>query len=235
MWPGRVVAGQARKALARPALWPSKGINRQGKGWHTMRHMMIDIETLDTRPSAVVFQVGVVVFEDALMQDVQGSAIIQQRKFDLDIMPQIFAGRTMDSETINWWLTQKLPIIPINKDSVHFVFEEIERMVSEFEVSYVWSNSPSFDAVIMRSLAESLGVAYEFPSFRTDMDLRTLKNICKMKKVIVIDSEPRETTHDALQDALDQVDDLLNMMVHLKIVFEIWDKYTTGELVSVQT
>lgn len=198
-----------------------------------MRHMMIDIETLDTRPSAVVFQVGVVVFEDALMQEAPKSPILAQRKFDLDILPQIFAGRTIDRETVNWWLTQKAPVIPIKKQSVHTVFQEISQMMGDFGVSYVWSNSPSFDAVIMRSLAESLGVTYEFPSFRTDMDLRTLKNICKMKKVV--DFEPKETTHDALQDCLDQVDDLLNMMVHLKIMFEIWDKYQTGELVSVPT
>lgn len=196
-----------------------------------MRHMMIDIETLDTRPSAVVFQVGVVVFEDALMQDAPKSPILAQRKFDLDILPQIFAGRTVDRETVNWWLTQKSPLIPIKKQSVHTVFQEISQMMGEFGISYVWSNSPSFDAVIMRSLAESLGVAYEFPSFRTDMDLRTLKNICKMKKVV--DFEPKETTHDALQDCLDQVNDLLNMMVHLKIMFEIWDKYQNGQLASV--
>jgi hypothetical protein len=198
-----------------------------------MRHMMIDIETLDTRPSAVVFQVGVVVFEDALMQDAPKSPILAQRKFDLDILPQIFAGRTTDPETIRWWLTQKSPLIPINKDSVHLVFEEIEQMMKEFQVYYVWSNSPSFDAVIMRSLKESLGVQYEFPSFRADMDLRTLKNICKMKKVV--DFEPKTTTHDALQDCLDQVDDLLKMMAHFKKMFEVWDRYTRGELLSVPT
>jgi hypothetical protein len=189
-------------------------------------HMMIDIETLDTRPSAVVFQVGVVVFEDALMQKAPKVPVMGQRRFDLDILPQIMAGRTVDPETVKWWQTQKAPFMPHHKDYAENMFKDINQMMGDFGVGYVWSNSPSFDAVIMRSLRESMGILHEFPSFRSDMDFRTLKNLCRMNKLV--EFEPKETKHDALQDALDQTDDLLTMMIHLRNVFDVWNPSNKG-------
>ena len=69
---------------------------------------MIDLETLDTRPSAVVFQVGVLVFQDILGGDTRGNLILEKKIFHLDILEQIMAGRTVDQDTVLWWAEQNL-------------------------------------------------------------------------------------------------------------------------------
>lgn len=189
-----------------------------------MRHIEIDLETLDTRPSAVVFQVGVVVFDE------ETGVTLFEKLFDLDILPQILAGRTVDRDTIKWWQSQNPPLTVYVKDSVEVVFDTINKIMGEFGVSYVWSNSPSFDAVIMRSLRESMGIQEEFPSFRSDMDHRTLKNLCKLHKLV--EFEARETTHNALQDCRDQVIDLRLMLSTLRDMTDVWKKYQIGELVA---
>lgn len=83
------------------------------------------------------------------------------------------------------------------------MFERIAKKMGDHGIGWVWSNSPSFDAVIMRSLRESLKIPYEFSSFRSDMDMRTLKSLLQALGKMV--HAPKfETTHQALQDCYDQ-------------------------------
>lgn len=94
------------------------------------------------------------------------------------------------------------------------VFEKISKIMGDHGIGWVWSNSPSFDAVIMRSLKESLKIPYEFPSFRSDMDMRTLKQLLqplgKMKN-----APSFETTHNALKDCYDQAKLVHYMLLQL--------------------
>lgn len=196
-------------------------------------NMMIDLETLDARPSAVVFQVGVLVFKDVLGGDILGNLILEKKIFHLDILDQIMAGRTVDLETVRWWRTQ-------NPDSWHrrfdeitktgHMFQEINELYVKHEVRSLWANSPSFDCVLMRSLRESLKVQWEFPSFREDMDLRTLKKLFQMKGR-KMESSGKQTTHNSLSDCEDQFHDAVHYLCEFSSMVELLEKMERDELI----
>lgn len=195
-------------------------------------NMMIDLETLDTRPSAVVFQVGVLVFKDVLGGDIRGNLILEKKIFHLDILDQIMVGRTFDLETVRWWKSQ-------NSDSWHrhpdeitrsgHMFQEINRLHEEHKVGSLWANSPSFDCVLMRSLRESLKIQYEFPAFREDMDLRTLKRLFQMKGRKV-DSLSKNPSHNALKDCEDQFHNAVHYLCEFSSMVELLEKMERDEL-----
>ena len=200
-------------------------------------HMMIDLETLDTRPTGVVFQVGVICFADVLYGEPKEQLILEEKLFHVDILYQVMNGRTIDSETVNWWKTQNVEAWERDpKDLVleHDVFNEIAAMMGRNGVGDVWSNSPSFDAVLMRSIEDGLkkkGIQVnEFPSFHNDMDMRTLKRICQRMRFCEFDTT-RQTSHNALKDCRDQVDDVVMMLRQIRDIGNVWQEYVDGKLV----
>lgn len=180
-------------------------------------HLMIDIETLDTRPSAVVFQVGLLAFNDPLFGD--DGRVYEEKVYHLDIVPQILRGRTIDPSTIQFWKEQEVSSWARSASeisNVSYLFAEIARMMGEYGVGDVWSNSPSFDAVIMRSLAETQGAGiFQFPSFRDDMDMRTVRRLMQ-RLGLMTDAPTSVTTHHALQDCRDQKDTVVFMLQGLR-------------------
>ena len=195
-------------------------------------NMMIDLETLDTRPSAVIFQVGVLVFKDVLGGDIRGNLILEKKIFHLDILDQIMAGRTVDQDTVLWWAEQ-------NPDSWHRhpdeitkasdMFQEINELYVKHEVRSLWANSPFFDCVLMRSLREDLDIEWQFPSFRDDMDLRTLKKLFKMKGR-KMETSGKQTTHNALSDCEDQFHDAVHYLCEFSSMVELLEKMERDEL-----
>lgn len=159
-------------------------------------HMMLDIETLALETKAVVFQIGVVVF------DLKGDMPVKIR-YDIDVLPQIMAGRIVDPETQKWWMTQdRNSWLQIDTISCIRAINEMNDVFEENKVQFVWANSPSFDCTILRSLAKDFqcNLAWDF---RSEMDVRTLKTMNSIARLPAAD--PMETTHDALKDSIDQV------------------------------
>ena len=200
-------------------------------------HMMIDLETLDTRPTGVVFQVGVICFADVLYGEPAEQIILEEKLFHVDILSQVMNGRTIDPETVKWWMTQD-PVAwmrhPEECITEQDLFGNIAQMMARNGVGDVWSNSPSFDAVLMRSIEDGLkkrGIQVsEFPSFRNDMDMRTLKRICQRMRFCEFDSQ-RVTSHNALQDCRDQVNDVVMMLRQIRDIGNVWQEYVDGKLV----
>lgn len=233
MLAGRVVAGQARKAPWRCPCGAGGASFGRGKGWHMATNMMIDLETLDTRPSAVVFQVGVLIFEDIVPENFRSNLILSEKLYHLDILDQIMAGRTVDTETVRWWNTQKRNAWERSDHDItdtSIMFMEIANECKRHDVRRVWANSPSFDCVMMRSLRESLKISWEFPSFRQDMDLRTLKQMFKMNGR-ESPMPKKETTHNALQDCRDQFQEAVHYLGDFNSMVEIIGKYETDQLI----
>ena len=163
-----------------------------------MNHMMIDLETLSLDPRAIVFQIGAVVF------DLRGN-ILDARRFDLDILPQVMKGRRFDGETQKWWMTQNetawtRDLACVN--SAEHAIEQITALWNRRECSFVWANSPSFDCVIMKTLAADFDMKLPW-DHRSEMDVRTIKQMNTIARLPAAD--PFETTHNAVQDCKDQV------------------------------
>lgn len=163
-----------------------------------MRHMMIDLETLATTPDAVVFQIGFAVFD-------KDGNVFDSVRMEIDILPQIMKGRKVDPETQRWW-AQQLESSWYrhfdNQISLDHAFATIKRHFVSRECRHVWANSPSFDCVILESLAGQFNL--ELPwNFRQQMDVRTLKTLGRIMEVPRLDPEP--ATHDSREDCLRQI------------------------------
>lgn len=64
------------------------------------RDIMLDLETLDTRPSAVIVSIGAVEF------DTNGPNPLREFYRVLQLPPQLSRGRTECPETLAWWSRQ---------------------------------------------------------------------------------------------------------------------------------
>lgn len=172
-----------------------------------MNHLMIDLETLDIIHSAVVFQAGVTIFNE------DGSMPVR-RRFDIDVLPQIMAGRTMEKSTQEFWMGREKKIWERSANDVFSVetfFLELSEIVDEWKPRTFWANSPSFDMVILRSLAKDFDVDLPW-DFRQDMDMRTLKQMFRM---LGHHFEPTENSHNALDDTISQASMTARMMKDL--------------------
>src|SRR3546814_2365974 len=72
-----------------------------------MFEMMVDLETLDTKNSAVVLSIGAVVWETLV--DDAGSldySVVERFYRVLSIDEQLAAGRTVSESTLLWWMRQ---------------------------------------------------------------------------------------------------------------------------------
>lgn len=146
------------------------------------KRLIFDIETLGTKPDAIVVQVAAVLWND----DTDDHVVLKQT-WDLDTLTQHQAGRSVDYNTMLWWKNQSKDafntvfddsISRLSADDFRLQFTEFMDVVNKYYGSNdieVWANSPSFDLVILESL---LGIAiYKYRNWR---DQRTLEAVYKL-------------------------------------------------------
>jgi hypothetical protein len=134
-----------------------------------MDNIMIDLETLGTSPTSIVVSLGAVWFgENGLGAEFYGV---------FDIADQGKYGRTMNPDTIKWWMQQSpaaqavfrhapTKTAKILADFVDF-FGDIKNVVK------VWGYGSDFDCVILRSLYDTFGVQAPW-SYKNTRCFRTL-------------------------------------------------------------
>lgn len=131
-----------------------------------MKHMMIDIETLDTATTAVVTQVGWCIFDR--------ESVDSPVEMALDIDEQLRKGRTVRADTLKWWMQQpdiarQKVFDPEDVYTTAYLTTRLKMILSNGTIECVWSHGPAFDIATLKSL---LGV--EPWDFRTLRDTRTL-------------------------------------------------------------
>ena len=183
-------------------------------------HIVVDLETYDTRPSAVVLSIGVAIFND-------DSDAFQATEFNLTatIDEQIRKGRTVSASTIEWWAKQNAEARSVFSSSdpaqaslrAHISVLQALHSLSAFCKTcargndfFVWGNGVAFDNVILRSLYET----YEcepFWGYRQDRCYRTL---CAENKHILF--APYGTKHVAVDDAMAEAIHLRKILTDAK-------------------
>lgn len=177
-----------------------------------MQHAMIDLETYDTRPEAIVLSIGISLFDpnDTAAPPVQGYYGV------LDITSQIDAGRTTSQSTLDWW-SQQSPeartVLTATKKPVVAVLKKVTSSIDWSQIGGVWGNGASFDNAMLKSLWADFGM--ELPwAFWLDRDQRTIKALYEARFGKI--SFPREGVHhNALDDAMHQARELQFMLHHL--------------------
>lgn len=164
------------------------------------RDVMIDIETLSTRPDALILTIGAVRFRR------DGGEILPKDKFYVRVCIDSCKryGLHVEPDTLEWWSRQ-------NERARYEAVENTDRValptaldrLSKFfgANDIVWANSPSFDCVILENAYRACGkvAPWKFWNLR---DCRTIKDIACVRSS---GGSSKEPNHHAIDDCLDQV------------------------------
>lgn len=190
------------------------------------KHIMLDIETLATSQDAVVISVGAVAF-DPESEDL-GETFYVELSDDLESQQK--NGRTINEDTVRWWMTQSLDARRIfaKKGEDEQVFGEIDvscrhttlqfmQMFRDFverngaNKAQIWGNGSDFDNVIIGSLYEDFGVTKPW-SYGKNRCYRTMKRMFGEDVPIVRFG----VHHNGLDDAITQAKHLQEIVKCLK-------------------
>lgn len=136
-----------------------------------MKDVMIDIETLGTKPGCVVLSIGAVKFGGGVLGD----------EFYCEISAKDCQshGLSIDADTIKWWFSQSIKP-PLNGGPLRRGLDDLRNFLYvdllEGPAPTLWANSPSFDAMILEAAYNAIGEASPW-SFRQWRDFRTAKEV----------------------------------------------------------
>ena len=160
-------------------------------------HVTIDLETLDTSPSATILTIGGVKFNPYTADEPYDKFY-----FKLSIDDQDRLGRTVSDSTLEWWAKQDPEIMNEAFDQTDAVgVDEFLNALNKWivGVDIFWGQGYGFDYTMLENIYRSLGrpIPWQFWQIR---DSRTLLGLLK--------EDPRKkmqkNLHNAYADAFYQ-------------------------------
>ena len=156
---------------------------------------MIDLETLDTRPSCTVLSLGAVKFDATNDSEPHSEMYL---KIDIDDQDRL--GRTTSDSTIEWWSKQdpKAMEEAFNQNGAVSVEEALKQLTKWcVGVDTIWGHGYGFDITILEDMYRNVGRPIPW-NFWQVKDSRTLFTMCEQ--------DPRKMLgqndlHNALADA----------------------------------
>ena len=154
-------------------------------------HGMIDLETLSTRPDAVILSVGAIKFDPYSSAEPHDPLL-----FKVDVDSQTEMGRHVMEDTLNWWATQPEHIREdALGESDRITLDDTIKAINKWAVGVdvFWCQGPLFDYAILQNLYAQLGrpVPWQYWAIR---DSRTLFSLYRETDVAKVDA------HNALAD-----------------------------------
>lgn len=157
-------------------------------------HVMIDLETMGTRPNAPIIAIGAVAFD--------ATGIRGEFYANVNLTSAVVQGNAVISpDTVLWWLRQDKAAQDAFSDtqdepySLEGALQELNKTFDWPKVDGVWGNGATFDNVIIREAHNNAGVVCPWP-FWNDKCYRTVKGA--YPDVLVARDG---THHNALDDA----------------------------------
>lgn len=161
-------------------------------------HIMIDLETMGTRPNAPIVSIGAVTFD--------ADGIAREFYRNVDLKTSVAGGGVIDPDTVMWWLRQDNPAREALTDeagiAITYALDDLTKWFPT-TVSGVWGNGASFDNVLLSESYIRAGMQQPWP-FWKDKCYRTVKG---MYPDVAL--ERSGTHHNALDDARTQAEHLI--------------------------
>lgn len=154
---------------------------------------MLDLETLSTRPNAVILSMGAVKFDPyTSFIDIDDGMDVK-----IDVDEQTSIGRDVQEETLNWWATQPPEVQEAALgENDRLPLATFVKRINKFLVGadQIWCQGPAFDIVILEDLYRQLGIPtpWQFWQIR---DSRTLFGVHGDPR-----DKNRQGAHNALMD-----------------------------------
>lgn len=182
---------------------------------------IVDIETMDTCPTARVLSVGVAALDLSTFK-------ISCAEFGLAMGGQPF--RSQSAETMAWWREQSQFARDRAFSGGMRAIEAFARLAKfaqsycEDDASTWWGYGPSFDLVVLESLASDFGITPPW-TYRQHRDLRTMFSLTGIRP----DDHYRssETKHVAMHDAVAEARALVSSLKALGYEADEGDKEET--------
>jgi hypothetical protein len=158
--------------------------------------IMLDLETLSTRPDATILTFGACKFSPYNQESIDKGIY-----FRVSVDEQIALERHVDDNTVEWWGRQADDVREeALGESDRIGLEQFTQELNRFIVGAdnIWAQGPVFDIVILENLYRQLGLPcpWQFWQIR---DSRTL---------LSTHGDPRDKNkaglHNALEDAVSQ-------------------------------
>ena len=153
--------------------------------------VMLDLETLGTRPDTVIMTLGAVKFDPFDPEREPGPGIYLR----MDIEEQLTLGRTVDDSTIVWWAQQD-PRVRAEawEDGDRSSIQELKQELNRFLVGVgdIWCQGPVFDIAILEDLYRSQNWGFPWYFWQIS-DSRTL---------FKVHGDPRQKGRDQAHNAL---------------------------------
>lgn len=169
-----------------------------------MQNLMLDLETLGSRPGSVIASIGAVFFDPKTGKTGAEFEVL------IDIDKSIEAGFSADEDTVIWWESQPAEA----KQQLQGTVDPKQALIEfnnfclanskNIEWVKVWANGVTFDIALLEAMYHELGVAFPF-KFWNVRDLRTLialgREIAIDRKTIKFEG----VQHCALDDCKHQI------------------------------
>jgi hypothetical protein len=157
-------------------------------------HVMVDIETYDVNPSAVILSIGAA---EISLDDKPTPCVYPYFYTELDINTQF--ERTKSIDTMNWWAAQGNPPIHGSLNIIDALGDFSSWLARFKKTPIIWCKGTNFDVVILTHAFNqfSIPIPWKYNNVR---DCRTIFKIAGIT--------PRKAGHNALDDAIDQAKDL---------------------------
>jgi hypothetical protein len=171
------------------------------------KHLMVDLETMDTSPDATILTLGAVHFNP------YGNGYGDKIYFRINIDDQDALGRKVDPGTLDWWAKQDPAIMEeaFSPDDRVPLVEAIDRFHKfAWGCSTFWAHGSLFDIAIIENVYRQLGkpVPWQYWQIR---DTRTLFDLGYDPDM------PQGSKHNALEDAIRQAAGVQNIYRKLNI------------------
>jgi len=155
--------------------------------------IMLDLETLDTAPTAAIIAIGAVAFTE--------SEFMGEFYAPVDVSSALQFG-TVSGDTLKWWAQKPDAARSViwDKDALplFIALQEFAAWLCTFENLSVWGNGAAFDNAIIAHAYRKIGVPLPW-DFRRDRCYRTL---CALHPGATV--ERTGVHHNALDDAKHQ-------------------------------
>jgi hypothetical protein len=179
-----------------------------------MNHIMLDLETFDSSPTAMIVSIG------AVKMDLERFKLTGEEFYQI-VRPGLYG--TIGPDTVLWWLQQsveaqkmfrapaeKMMELPeaLNKFSLWITGEGVQ---TNPDPPAIWGNGATFDNVILRHAYQLCCIPAPW-SYRHGFCYRTMYRNFPGNKPY----EKQGVQHNALDDAKSQALALINIMRRLK-------------------
>lgn len=166
-------------------------------------HVMLDLETLGTKPGCAIVSIGACVFDMDGVHDKFYRAINVTKKFG----PGQLA---LDAGTVSWWMGQSSEARAVFADPERVTTYDAIRDFKNWWITqaplnlhggeFVWCHGATFDAPILEAVYNAIDDTAPF-KFYNVRDTRTLYALSKISP-----DRAKGTHHNALDDAVAQAE-----------------------------